>query len=95
MAAYIIVDVEVTDPVPYEQYRQRVPATLVPYGGRFLVRGGAVETYEGDWRPNRIVVLEFPDAEQASAWYHSPAYQEILPTRTRNARSNMLLVQGV
>jgi uncharacterized protein (DUF1330 family) len=66
MAAYVIVDVEVTEPEPYEEYRRRVPATLERYGGRFAVRGGRYETLEGDWKPQRIVVLEFPSDEPGS-----------------------------
>ena len=96
MAAYVIVDVEVLDPEPYEAYKRGVPATLEPFGGRFVVRGGAYETLEGDWRPQRVVVLEFPSVEQAKAWHASPAYQAILPIRQRHARTNFLtVVEGV
>ncbi len=95
MAAYLIVDVEVTDPVGYEEYRRRVPATLEPYGGRFVVRGGPFEVLEGDWQPKRVVVLEFPSVERAKTWYSSAEYQQILPLRERNARSSMVLVEGV
>ena len=95
MSAYMIVDVEVTDPAGYEEYRTQVPATLEPYQGRFLVRGGAVQVFEGDWPAQRIVVLEFPSADQAKAWYGSPAYQRILPIRRRCARSKLLLVEGL
>jgi uncharacterized protein (DUF1330 family) len=92
MAAYVIVDVEVTEPEPYEEYRRRVPATLERYGGRFAVRGGRYETLEGDWKPQRIVVLEFPSVERAREWYRSPEYQEIIPLRERHARTNFLTV---
>lgn len=95
MSAYVIVDVAITDPVPYEEYKQRTPATLVPYGGRFLVHGGACEVYEGDWQPGRIVVIVFPSGAQARAWYNSPEYQQILPIRTRHAHSKLLIVEGV
>ena len=71
MPAYIIADVTVTDPATMEEYRKRVPATLAKYGGRFIVRGGAHQTLEGDWKPNRLVVLEFPSLEQARRWYDS------------------------
>jgi uncharacterized protein (DUF1330 family) len=57
VAAYIIADVTVTDPAAMEEYRKRVPATLTTFGGRFIVRGGAHQTLEGDWKPNRLVVL--------------------------------------
>ena len=92
MAAYVIVDVDVTEPDPYQEYVRRVPATLEAYGGRFIVRGGAYETLEGNWHPQRIVILQFPSVEQARAWHASPAYQEILPIRQRHARTNFLMV---
>lgn len=96
MAAYVIVDVEVLEPEPYEEYRRRVPATLAPYGGRFIVRGGASETLEGTWSPQRVVVIEFPSVAQAKAWHASAEYQEILPIRYRHARTNFLtVVEGV
>jgi uncharacterized protein (DUF1330 family) len=96
MAAYVIVDVEVLDPEPYKDYVRGVPATLDPFGGRFVVRGGASETLEGDWSPKRIVVIEFPSVERAKAWHASPAYQAILPIRQRHARTNFLtVVEGV
>ena len=96
MAAYVIVDVEVTDPEAYKEYTGHVPATVEKYGGRFVVRGGKYETLEGSWQPKRIVVLEFPDYERAKAWYDSPEYQAIVPLRERNARTNFLtVVEGV
>ena len=96
MAAYVIVDVEVREPEAYRGYTQAVPATLERYGGRFIVRGGAVETLEGEWRPQRVVVIEFPSVEQAKAWHGSAEYQAILPLRLRHARTNFLaVVEGV
>ena len=94
MAAYFIVDVEVTDPAGFEEYRKLVPATLAQYGGRFLVRGGATEQLEGDWQPRRVVVLEFPSLEQAKRWYHSEEYREPKALRFKTARANMILVEG-
>ena len=78
MAAYVVAEVEVTDPVTYEDYRKLVPATVAKYGGRFLVRGGAVEVKEGGWQPKRLVVLEFPSMDQARQWYGSPEYAPAL-----------------
>lgn len=95
MAAYVIADVEVSDVEGYEEYRTGVEAILQPYGGRFLIRGGPVETLEGDWTPQRYVTIEFPSMEQAKRWYDSPEYQAILPIRKRCARSRVLLVDGV
>lgn len=95
MAAYIIVDVEVTDPKLYAEYKQQVPATLEPYGGRFLCRGGVTERLEGDWKPARVVVLEFDSVEQARGWWSSTGYAAPKALRQRSARSNMILVEGV
>ncbi|HEX7043415.1 MAG TPA: DUF1330 domain-containing protein [Burkholderiales bacterium] len=96
MAAYVIADVEVFDREAIKDYQQRVPETLAPFGGRFLVRGGACETLEGEWQPQRVVVIEFPDAAAAKAWYASPAYQAVLPIRLRNSRARfLLLAEGV
>jgi len=93
--AYIIADVTVTDPATMEEYRKRVPATLAPYGGRFIVRGGAHQTVEGDWKPNRLVVLEFPSLEQAKRWYDSEEYREPKAMRLRAGRTNLVMVEGV
>ena len=95
MAAYIIVDLTVTDLPTMEEYRKRVPATLAPYGGRFLVRGGAHQTVEGDWKPNRVVVLEFPSLDHAKRWYDSEEYREPKAMRLRAGRANMIMVEGV
>lgn len=96
MAAYVIADVEVTDPERYEEYRKQVPATIEQFGGRFAVRGGSFETIEGEWAPGRIVMIEFPSAERAKAWYDSPEYQAIVPLREKYARTGFLtIVEGV
>ena len=95
MAAYVIAEVTVTDPVLYEDYRKLVPATVQKYGGRFAVRGGAVEVKEGSWAPARLVVLEFPSMEQARKWYHSPEYAPALAIRLKAANAKVVLVEGV
>jgi uncharacterized protein (DUF1330 family) len=95
MAAYVIVDLTVTDLPTMEEYRKLVPATLAKYGGRFLVRGGAHQTVEGDWKPNRVVVLEFPSMEQAKRWYDSEEYREPKAMRLRAGRANLIMVEGV
>jgi uncharacterized protein (DUF1330 family) len=95
MAAYFIVDVEVTDPAGFDEYRQLVPATIQQYGGRYVVRGGAVETLEGDWQPKRVVVLEFPSLEQAKRWYNSEEYHDPKALRFKTAKSKLILVEGV
>jgi uncharacterized protein (DUF1330 family) len=95
MAAYIIVDVEITNPEVYPTYTQQTRATIEKYGGKFIARGGQTETLEGDWQPKRVVILEFPSVEQARTWYSSPEYTAIIGIRHRSAHSRMLLVQGV
>ena len=95
MAAYIFANVEVTDPVAYEEYRKHVPATIAAHGGRYLVRGGATEVLEGDAVPNRLVILEFPDMARLQAWYHSQQYQVLAALRQRAARGSLIAVDGV
>jgi uncharacterized protein (DUF1330 family) len=95
MPAYVIAEVTVTDPATMEEYRKRVPATLAPFGGRFIVRGGAHQTVEGDWKPNRLVILEFPSMEHAHRWYASEEYREPKAMRLRAGRTNVVLVDGV
>ena len=94
MAAYVLVEVEVTDPTTYEEYKQLTPATLAAYGGKFVVRGGASETLEGDWKPNRVVVLEFPSVEQAKTWWNSPEYSKAKAIRQRAAITRMIVLEG-
>ena len=72
---YVVVHLEVTDPEKFEDYRGKVPATIEQYGGGYLVRGGALETVEGDPLPDRTVMLEFPSVAQAKTWYNSPEYR--------------------
>jgi uncharacterized protein (DUF1330 family) len=95
MAAYVIAEVEVTDPQAFEQYRREVPGTLAAFNGRFIVRGGACETLEGDWQPKRLVVLEFPDRAAAKAWWSSQAYAAPKALRQRSAKTQLLVVEGV
>lgn len=95
MAAYIVVDVEVIDSEKYRTYAQQTQATIDKYGGKFLVRGGQTETLEGDWQPERFVVIEFPSVEQAKTWYNSPEYTAIIGIRHRAANSRMILAHGV
>ena len=94
MAAYVLVEVEVTDPATYEEYKQLTPASLAAYGGKFIVRGGACETLEGHWKPNRVVVLEFPSVEQAKAWWNSPEYSKAKAIRQRAANTRMIVLEG-
>ena len=95
MAAYVIAEVNVTDPTLYEDYKKLVPATVAKYGGRFAARGGAVDAKEGGWNPARIVILEFPSMAQARKWYDSPEYAPALAMRLKSASAKLILVEGV
>jgi uncharacterized protein (DUF1330 family) len=95
MPAYIIVDVDVTDPERYERYKAATPAAIAAGGGRFLVRGGELTVLEGDWRPSRLVVLEFEDLAAAERWYESDAYQAAAKLREGGATMRMVAVQGL
>jgi uncharacterized protein (DUF1330 family) len=95
MAAYIIADIRVTDPVSYDHYRPLAAASIARFGGRFVVRGGAVDLLEGEPEPERIVVIEFPDADTARRWYRSEEYQAALKVRQAASRGRVLLVEGV
>ena len=94
MKAYIIVDVDIKDSVRYEDYKKLTPGSLKPFEGRFVVRGGATETLEGDWKPGRVVVLEFPSVEQAKAWWSSAGYAPAKAIRQSAAETQMILVEG-
>jgi uncharacterized protein (DUF1330 family) len=95
MAAYIIVDVDITDPVRYEVYKELAAPTLAAFGGKYLVRGGAVESLEGTWQAGRVIILEFPSAERAKEWWNSDMYRAAKKLRQSAARTNMILVQGI
>lgn len=95
MAAYVIVDILVQDPATYERYKALAPATIAAYGGRYLVRGGATETLEGSWVPNRVAMLEFESVDRAKEWWSSPEYEEAKALRVASTRTNMILVEGI
>ena len=94
MSALIIVDIEVTDPVRYEDYKRLASAAIAAHGGRYLVGGGRSEVLDGTWTPRRLVVLEFDSFEQAKAWRESPEYAEAKKVREGCARANMIVVEG-
>jgi uncharacterized protein (DUF1330 family) len=95
MSAYIVTEIEVMDKERYEDYKKMVAPTLGAYRGKFLVRGGAAETLEGDWSPKRIVVLEFPSVDKAKQWWASPEYAEPKALRQATAHTQMIVVEGV
>lgn len=94
MAAYLILDIEVTDPVGFERYKQLAPLALAVYDGKYLARGGRTETLEGDWVPNRLVILEFPDVARAKQWLESPEYREARGLRRQSAKTNIVVIDG-
>ena len=95
MAALVIADIAIEDPVRYEEYRKLAAPTVVAYGGRYVVRGGKTETLEGAWRPARLVVLEFPTLERAKEWWASEAYRPAKAMRHASAKTDRILVEGV
>jgi len=95
MPAYIIADIEVTDPATYETYRPLAGAAVAKYGGKFLARGGKVESAEGGWAPARFVILEFPSMEKLKTFYRSPDYQKALAIRQKASKGRLIFVEGV
>ena len=94
MAAYVIGDIEVTDPAAFQEYRNRLGATIEQYGGRFVIRGGRVNSKEGEWQPHRLLMLEFPSFEQAERWYNSSEYKPLIAIREKAARTHLIIAEG-
>ena len=95
MPAYVILDISVSDRDLFEEYKQLAPETIAAYGGKYLARGGKAEALEGDWTPNRIVILEFDSTDTAKTWMNSPEYREARTMRHQAATSNTILVEGI
>ena len=95
MPAYLISDITVRDRTAFETYRTRAAEAIHAFGGRYLARLGEVQVLEGSWNPNRIVIVEFPNLEQARAWYRSPEYALALEVRNTALSRNLILVDGV
>jgi uncharacterized protein (DUF1330 family) len=91
MSAYVIAEIEITDPAAYEDYRKQVPGVI----SKYVVRGGKVEALEGGWSPKRIAVVEFPSMEQALKFYRSPEYAPLLRIRQKASRGKLVIVEGV
>jgi uncharacterized protein (DUF1330 family) len=94
MAAYVLAEIEITNPDGYREYTAIVPATIAKYGGRFLVRGGAAEVLEGDWPQRRRVLLEFPSMQAAKQWFDSPEYEKPKAMRQAASKGRLLLMEG-
>jgi uncharacterized protein (DUF1330 family) len=95
MAAYVVLNIDVTNPEQYAQYARVAGATVERYGGRYLVRGGKARTLEGSLEPKRLVVLEFPSLERASAWWESEEYRVPKTIRQGASTCDGILVEGV
>jgi uncharacterized protein (DUF1330 family) len=96
MPAYVIADIEVSDPAKYEGYRALSPGAIAAYVGRFMSRGGNMQVLEGNWTPSRVVIVEFPTAAQAQKFYDSPEYRAARTARAgATNRFNMIVVEGV
>jgi uncharacterized protein (DUF1330 family) len=95
LPAYVVVNVDVQDPVRYEDYKQLAPASIAQYGGRYIARGGRVEVMEGDWRPQRLVILEFPTVERAKEWWGCPEYAPAKAMRNATAHTQLVITEGL
>ena len=94
MPVYLIIDITITDPDVYGEFVARVPAVVEQYGGRYLARSGEVSTMVGDWRPERIVLIEFESIEQVQEFFASPEYQALVPLREQSATTRAIIVEG-
>ena len=95
MPVYVIADIEILDQTLFEEYRQKVPATIAAHHGRYLARGGATDVLEGSWSPKRCVILEFPDMAHFRAWWSSPEYAPLREMRQRATHSRLIVTQGL
>ena len=95
MTAYVILDIEVIDADGYAQYKELAPPSLALYSGKYIARGGQTETLEGDWQPNRLVILEFPSVDQARSWLNSPEYAPARALRHKYARTQTVVTEGL
>ena len=94
-SAYILANVDVKDPAAYEEYKRLSTIAMKAHGAEVCVRGGATEVLEGDWTPNRVVLLKFPSVEQAKAFNNSPEYAAARASRQGAAIMRMVLIEGV
>jgi uncharacterized protein (DUF1330 family) len=95
MSAYVIAEIDITDPAAYEDYRRQVPEVIARYGGKYIVRGGKVEPLEGGWSPKRVAVVEFPSMEQALKFYRSAEYAPLIAIRQKASRGKLIIVEGL
>jgi uncharacterized protein (DUF1330 family) len=94
MNAYVIAAETINDPAMFDLYRREVPATLVQFGGRFVVRGANFTVLEGEWPHPRLVIIEFPSRAAAEDWYKSPEYRKIISLRLGSSAGNLIIADG-
>ncbi len=94
MSAYIIADITVHDLEQYKEYAGLAPSFVEKHQGKYMVRGGETDVVEGDWRPQRLVIVEFPSKAHAHAFLQDPDYQSIAALRHAATTSNLLVVEG-
>ena len=95
MPAYVVVNVRVKDPVRYEDYKKMAPASIAQYGGHYIARGGAVHVMEGDWKPERLVLLEFPSVERAREWWGCAEYADAKALRNATSDTQLVITEGL
>ena len=94
MSAYWIGEHRVTDPVKFADYLRQVVPMIERFGGRYITRVGSHEVLEGNWKPDRVVIVEFPDKAAIKAWYGSPEYQPLIALRQAAAEDVLIVVDG-
>ena len=95
MAGYVITDVEITDPKLFAEFRAKLDPTIEAHGGKFIVRGENIKIIQGDWSPNRLVVVKFPDFEAAMTWSQSPEFVELKDILDRSSNTDIIIIEGV
>jgi uncharacterized protein (DUF1330 family) len=95
MTAYVILDIEVIDSDGYAKYKELAPPSIPLYGGKYIARGGKTEALEGDWQPNRLVILEFPSVDLAKTWLNSPEYASARALRHKYAHTQAVVIEGL
>jgi uncharacterized protein (DUF1330 family) len=95
VSVYLIIDIEVYNPELYNQYMECASVIVARYGGRYLVRGGAITPLSGTWHPERIVLIEFESMERLQACFGSAEYREVAPLRENSTHSRSIVVEGL
>ena len=95
MAAYVIADVNITDPDLFKKYSEQVPATVEQYGRKYLIRWGMIERHDGDWEPTRVEIIEFENMSTLNQWDSSHEYSGPLQIRQQSADTNVLFLEGI